>query len=477
MDKNFFKSSVLLLTLPQHIPSWAIWTGLLLFTINVGAITILSMRLMKYQECKAQHKFLDQTTGIGNIAYFKQEFEYFFDTRSKLPAFVAYIDFDISHINKYYGYDESENILHYAANILSASAAEDELLSRINSGGFALAFRSTGEEAAVGRISALLDSLNGYSDAFRRDEHIKFFAGICPVQNSEQTAETVLHLAFQGCSYASEHKMNIFCLTKDLQLTVEETARRQREIANALTEQQFQMYLQFIVDKSGQVCGAEALSRWEHPQKGLLYPGYYISIMEQVGNIEELDFYMFDKVCEQLQTWKRLKLTKLSLSCNFTRLTISSESFMKRIHQISRNYNFDHSKLIIEITEDTTIRNEKLAHSNILACKKLGFLIALDDFGEGYTSFHNLCDYPIDYIKIDKNIVQKAENPNVRALLDGMIALGHNMNMKILCEGVETEEMNEIISQTGCDLIQGFYFFRAIHPKEAEKFLLKKRNL
>ena len=229
--------------------------------------------------------------------------------------------------------------------------------------------------------------------------------------------------------------------------------------------------MQFIVrGDNGKIVGAEALSRWEHPQKGLLHPGSYIGLMESEGTIGELDFYIFEEACRQLERWQK-EGRKLSISCNFTRFTINQKDFVSRLQEIAERYCFDRFYLIIEITEDIMEKNRKSALSNVAQCKKLGFRIALDDLGSGYTSFADLRDYPIDGIKLDRSLLNFAVNPQGIALLRGVIELAHSLQMAVLCEGVETIQQVELLRDLDCDYMQGYYFYRALPALEATRYV------
>lgn len=235
---------------------------------------------------------------------------------------------------------------------------------------------------------------------------------------------------------------------------------------------EFKMYLQFIVDnKTKKIVSAEALSRWEDPQKGLVGPGDYIGHMETTGLISKLDFYMFDLACRQLEKWSKTEYKDISISCNFTRLTLSEEDCIDKLKMIAQGYDFDRSKLAIEITEDAMEKDREIAKRNVKLCKELGFKVYLDDLGSGYTSLVNLCDYPIDVVKIDRDIMIRTDTERGKALLSGIIALAHNLNIRAICEGVETEEQNTFVSKSNCDYIQGWYYAKAMPLEECEPFI------
>lgn len=243
-------------------------------------------------------------------------------------------------------------------------------------------------------------------------------------------------------------------------------------ILNGLENNEFKMHLQFIVDsKTKQIVSGEALSRWESPGKGIIGPVNYIGQMEEAGLISKHDFHMFELACQQLEKWSDTKYKDLSISCNFTRITLSEEECIEKLKAIADKYNFDRSKLAIEITEDAIEKDMENAKKNVMLCKGLGFKIYLDDLGSGYTSLSNLCDYPIDVVKIDRDILLKTDTKRGKALLAGIIALAHKLEMSAICEGVETDEQNSLVSRSGCDFIQGWYYAKALPLEDCEAFI------
>lgn len=243
-------------------------------------------------------------------------------------------------------------------------------------------------------------------------------------------------------------------------------------IIKGLENDEFKMYLQFIVDnKTKRIVSCEALSRWHNQEKGLVGPGEYIGTMESTGLISKHDFYMFELACRQLEKWKDTEFEEISLSCNFTRITLSEENFAERLENIANQYQFDRAKLAIEITEDVMEKNREIATKNVIKCKNLGFKMYLDDLGSGYTSLTNLRDYSLDVVKIDRDILLRADTDKGKALFSGIISLAHSLNIEAICEGVENEEQNELVSSSECDYIQGWYYSKPIPAETCETFL------
>lgn len=193
-----------------------------------------------------------------------------------------------------------------------------------------------------------------------------------------------------------------------------------KKIEAGLENQEFKMYLQFIVDNTTKrIMSAEALARWEDASGDIIPPGKFIPVMEKFGLIARLDYHMFEMACKKLEDWKNTEFSDFTISCNFTRITISEADFVTRLKEIADRYTFDRSRLLIEITEDVVEQNHDIARCNVINAKELGFRIALDDLGAGYTSLINLCEYPLDVVKIDRDILLKTEHAKGKEALLG----------------------------------------------------------
>lgn len=246
-----------------------------------------------------------------------------------------------------------------------------------------------------------------------------------------------------------------------------------KRIKEGVKKHEFKMHLQFIVDnKSKKIVSAEALSRWERADGEIVPPIKYIGAMERAGIISKLDYYMFEKACQKLSDWKGKELDNITLSCNFTRITISEKDFVEKIKEIADKYDFERRKLLIEITEDSIEQNLEVAMKNIRNIKELGFRIALDDIGSGYTSLTSLCEYPIDVLKLDRDILLLTDNECGKKLFSGIISLAHHLNLSVVCEGVETEEQNALVTESACDYIQGWYYCKAMPENKAIEFAM-----
>ncbi len=454
------------------LPWWILPAGIVAAVLLLGAVILLIVQRNMYKKRTQWDERVDPMTGIGNKLYFATQFEKYISDQFRSIYGVIFFGFDIERVNQYYGPDEAENQLRFAANELNLSSADNEIVARVSGGGFAVARPCSVKQEAESWTLQVLDRLNKYCERYGKDYHPDFRAGIYIMDQADRDSDTVLYNAQQG--YHIAVSMNVsyaFSLQERLIRETEKMELKKRTM-EAIDRGEFKMYLQFVVDAQTQkIIGAEALSRWDHPQRGILAPGNYIDLMESEKTVSELDFYIFNLACKQIETWETEGLHDLYISCNFTRITIDDEHFVTRIKRISDQYKFNRSHLILEITEDAMEVNKKNAFENISKCKALGFGIALDDAGSGYTSFSDLRDYPIDTVKIDRAILTSAISEKGIALLKGMISLVHSLGMKAHCEGVETTHQIDLLRQLGCDNLQGYYFYHPLPQREANRIL------
>ncbi len=453
---------------------WIIGTLLLSFILLVF-VAFLFLRLRRIRKENEVDKMTDAETGMGNLQFFKYHFRYTIGDISRNLYHIAYIILDSSYLRSYHGDSSFEEVLKYTASVLSEYTGDREIAARITENGFALAYQSTNDEDAKKRLKEVMDKLNSFEGMKDKSNKLVFHAAAYHLASSDRNCEILLFNLRKNCNrifgtdeqimYCDIHSMNM----------VQEEKKITESILKGFENNEFKMYLQFIVDnKTKKIVSAEALSRWDSREKGLIGPGKYIQNMENSGLISRHDFHMFELACRQLEKWKDTEYSHITVSCNFTRITLSEENFVDKLKMISGGYNFDKSKITIEITEDAIEKDRETATKNVKLCKELGFKIYLDDLGSGYTSLANLCDYPIDVVKIDRDILLKTELESGKKLFAGIIALAHNMDIKVICEGVETEEQNALVSESDCDFVQGWYYSKALPLEECESYISSK---
>ena len=468
------------LRVPKPLPEqklywWAgIIGGILLLIIAVLVAVLLWHR--KAKKKRNESRFIDPLTGIGNQFYFEKTFGHCITPANYALYYLSYFSLDVQRIEQYLGGLKAEEIQRYAADILAHAATEGDFAARIGDGVFLLAFQAPTEEAAAERMTEILNQLNQYEGTFLEENRVLFRAGVFWIDTANLSAETAVFNARQGYNAAVQNQCAYVFTDKALLNREVTKIELQRKLAGALEKHEFLLYMQMIVDCNERIIGAEALTRWQSREKGLLSPGAFIEPLKSAGLIDKLDFYILEEACKQLEQWNQTGKGHLWISCNFTRMTVSRSDFAERFQAVLEKYHFPPDSLIVELTEDSLMDNTTVAYSNVLACKKMGCQIALDDLGNGYSSLQDLCDYPIDMIKIDRHILLKSTTPRGNALLQGLTKLGHDLGMKVLCEGVESETEKQRVREAGCDYLQGFYYSRVLPADEADLFYMRKQN-
>ena len=198
--------------------------------------------------------------------------------------------------------------------------------------------------------------------------------------------------------------------------------------------------------------------------------------MEREKMISRLDYYCLKEVCFFLESLLEKGVDTFFVSCNFSRETFAAADFAQKVQEILNGFTFPRELLILEITESVSVKNTGQIQQNIIELKKFGVRVALDDFGEGFTSFYDLQKYPIDGIKLDKGLVDHIMTPSGASILKAMIQVGHELNMTILAEGVETDEQVCALQEIHCDVIQGFRFSHPLPRWEATEQIIQNRR-
>lgn len=453
---------------------YLLWIGILsaVIVLLLAAAGIVFWRVRRRQKRDRASEMVDRDLGIGNARYYEYCFNNMISDKSRALYYAAYIAFDEENFSRKYGADESFGVLRAAAEFIGSRAGAVDYAAAVGSGVFALLYQCENRQKAEQRIADTIRELNTRMSDLKAEYAGIFFAGVCSLEeNADSTAESAFYSAKQGYLSAVSSRSAYEFSSKTAVAAAHRRERLRGRVRQAIANGEFTMYLQYIVDKHGNLFGAEAVSRWRDPTEGLLGPSEYIGMISQSEVVTLHDLYIFSLVCQKLEEWGKSGHGRLSISCNFTRYSIAAEDFADRIREVADRYDFDRGRLIIEVTEDSFAYRPDDLKRSIEKCREMGFLIALDDIGSGYSSLSDLRSYPIDFVKVEKVIVSGAETPQGEMLLRGLVRLAHSMNIVVLCEGVETEALNTIVKSAGCDYIQGYLYSRALPPSEAKRYL------
>ncbi len=227
------------------------------------------------------------------------------------------------------------------------------------------------------------------------------------------------------------------------------------------------MFQPFISAENEKIVGCEALVRL-HRKKGNIMPDNFLDIIQKEKLNLKFDLYVYRKCC----MWaKKHTNSNIKITCNFSRATLSHEETPKYIKSINNELKVDFSSVAIEITEDCVVTDFELFKKNIIELKENGFNICLDDFGKAFTSLGDISKLKPDVIKIDKTMLHNADDEQGQLVFENIVQLAKKMNSIVLCEGIETEEQKNAVKAAGCDIMQGYYFYKPMHENEFDELL------
>ena len=290
-----------------------------------------------------------------------------------------------------------------------------------------------------------------------------------------QTSSTALERAKQACSIAEDQNILYCQWDASNGKAFERKIKIENSIQSEIDNNRFFLEYQPIIDaKTNRIIGAEVLSRLNSKAEGILTPHRFLSAVNNVGLTEKFDYYIFEKNCKWISSDKENR-SKYVYAINFSRHTLCDEKLADNIIEIVEKYNIEYSCIAIEILEDKSLNEneKKVMISNLTRLKEKGVLILLDDFGKGYTSFVDLAEFDISIVKIDKVITQNATTESGFLILKNIIKTAHDLGFKTLCEGVETIEHKNAAVEAGCDILQGYYFYRPMPVVQLETLFEK----
>ena len=293
---------------------------------------------------------------------------------------------------------------------------------------------------------------------------------------SDVSFDEAINRAKQACVFAKNEKISHVEWNVNNRKALEKKIEIENNIESEIDNNRFFLVYQPVIDaKTKEIIGAEVLSRLNSSSSGILQPGSFLSAVDSVGLNNKFDYYIFEKSCKWISNDKKQR-EGYKYTINFSRSTLSDPEFVDKILAITEKYNLNSSCLAVEILEDKNIADDakKQMTENLTALKEKGISILLDDFGSGYTTFGDLQNLDISIVKIDRAITQNAVTENGYIILENIIHMAKSIGFKTLCEGVENQEMEEAAIRAGCDLLQGFYYYKPMPAIMLENLIGKK---
>ena len=376
------------------------------------------------------------------------------------------------YINEMWGEESGNNTLCFIYRVLTENITGTELACRSNMDHFLLLLQENEEADISARINRILAQISDTILLSFGAYSLDFSIGGCRL-NVTGNLSSATNNACYAAKLASEKNICCFYNEETAQRIAEETELNELFEAS-IQARHFQVYLQPKVSPvKGVPCQAEALARWEHPEKGVIFPNQFIPIFEKNGKICELDLYMFEEVCRLVAGWIDTGKTVTRVSVNLSRyhLKNAGADIWKAYKEIKEQYHIPDGIIEIELTETMLVDQTQLSFvKQVLdSFRSCGLDVALDDFGFAYSSLALLKEFEVDTLKLDRSFFIN-ETEKSRKIVANIIQLAHNLNMCVVAEGIESEEQVAALRENKCDLIQGYVYSRPLPVEDFEKW-------
>lgn len=431
----------------------------------------------KYEEDIWLQANYDSLTGLPNrkMCLERLHFEINHEKNQYNQLALMFIDLDrFKNVNDTWGHNSGDELLKLAALRLNNCIRESDTVARFGGDEFVVILAGTVNridiERIVKKILAKLSApfmLNSDNDAGKNEAVVSASIGITIAPTDGNNVEVLLKNADTAMYQAKESGRDGYkFFTSSMNEVVTARMKVEQALRKAVKEQEFVLHYQPVVSLStGDFIGAEALIRWQHPEDGLVYPDSFISIAEETGLIEPIGQWVIEQACQDLKHWHDLGL-KIQVAVNVSSRQCKQTSEIPITSVIRKalvDNNIAPSYLKIEITESLLMDNSQEMISSLQDIRDLGVDIHMDDFGTGYSSLSYLKHFPIDVLKIDRSFIEGAISDQTDAsLVEAVVLIGHSLKLKLVGEGIETQQHFDYLASLGCDYGQGYFISKPI---------------
>ncbi|WP_144244250.1 putative bifunctional diguanylate cyclase/phosphodiesterase [Nitrincola sp. A-D6] len=443
----------------------------------VGVSTDIT-NIKKHEEKLAWLVFHDEKTGLPNLRYItKQLSEQIRSLKPNEKLCVAYLDIDeFKLINERYGMDCGDRILKLAGEALQQELSPNDLFGRLTGDEFIAVLKNTSEQNFDLQLAAISNAVNTIqSEDFFQALTVSIGATVYP-QYKSLDAEQLIRQADQAMYHAKLMGGNLIQYFDHSDERTQAFRHQQViEIRQALNNEAFVLYYQPKVNMhTHEVVGAEALIRWQHPERGLLTPGAFLPMIENDPVIESIGAWVLHTALCQLSVWSK-KGQRIPVSINISPRELHNPEFISNIaNALAMHPDVEPNLLQLEVLETSALEDIERVSKVINQCRKFGIEFAIDDFGTGYSSLTYLKHLPVNVIKIDQSFVRNlTHDPSDQAILKSIVDLAKVLGRDVIAEGVETQAHVELLKTLGCHLGQGYAIGHPMSIGGYEKWLMQ----
>jgi diguanylate cyclase (GGDEF)-like protein/PAS domain S-box-containing protein len=453
-------------------------------THYVGSHTDITER--KAAEEKIRHlAFYDPLTLLPNRRLLQDRLAQAAATGAKSGRGCAllFIDLDdFKTLNDTHGHDIGDLLLQQVATRMESCVRDGDTVARLGGDEFVALLEGLSGNAQEAAEQAsligqkILTALNQPYQLAELTRRSTPSIGATLFSGHSHTVEELLKqadIAMYQAKKAGRNTMRFF--DPDMQEAISARSKIAEELREAIDQEQFRLHYQVQVDRAGRPFGAEALIRWQHPERGLVSPAEFIPVAEETGLIHPVGWWALKAACAQIQAWQNNARTRdIALSVNVSAKQFHMPSFVDRVKTAMQMYNINPALLKLELTEGMLLENVDVAIATMSALREMGVEFSLDDFGTGYSSLQYLKKLPLSQLKIDQTFVRDiVVDDSDKAIVNTIVAMAHSLNLGVIAEGVETEQQRQLLLDIGCTRYQGYLFSRPVPVEEFEALLGK----
>lgn len=411
----------------------------------------------------------DTLTGLYNKNYFAHKTsEILNENPDKEWLLICSNIKDFKLVNDLFGLEKGNEVLKMEADLLKAQCGEGSVYGRTGGDKFSICIPK--EEF---KEQDFMDAIQSMGQAFNNDlYHLHIYVGVYEITDRNEEVSIMCDKANLAIKALGENYDKSIAYYNDT-IFHDTVAEKQLvgDFDKALAEKQFCMYLQPQVTSEGKLLGAEALVRWQHPKRGLIFPGDFIEVFEKTGLIYRLDRFVWELAVQKLAQWQKAGRDDLYISVNISTKDFYYMDVYETITSLVETYKIIPSTLKLEITETAIMTGTAGELEMIERFRKSGFQVEIDDFGSGYSSFNTLKDMDVDVLKIDMGFLRTTRPERIErsmSIINTIISLTKTLGLSVITEGVETKEQIDKLTQMGCGIYQGYYFSKPIPVDQFE---------
>lgn len=437
------------------------------------AITSVMRNTKLYQQ---QH--FDSVTGLPNRSFYRDRLSQEISRAKRKQLLIAIIYINLAgfkKINDSLGYAGGDSILNQVAQKLKSKLRESDLVSRFGSDEFVVMLPDLNNTNEIGIVAAKLVDAFAHNFTYEgHTSHLNAVMGISIFPNDGQAVDQLLHHAETAMTrIKSSGQTQYVYYEEHMNSKAIERLKLEHDLRLALSDDQLFLVYQPQIDlRTGKLAGVEALVRWNHPARGLVNPGEFISIAEETGLIIKMSEIIRHIACRQYVEWKEKNLAPPRIAVNVSSQDLRRKTFAEEVKDTLKQYDVPTSAIELEITESMFVDSSGGVVDVLRGLQDEGFLIAIDDFGTGYSSLSYLGLLPFDILKVDRSFVLGIGKP-AEKIVSVIVDVAHTFDKKVIAEGVDSEHQHAYLVELGCEIVQGYLFSKPLKAEEFEQYAQK----